>query len=252
MKALEGKVAIITGGNGGLGMVLGRYFIANGAAVVLTDINADRMAPQVEEWTAQGHRALAITANITSSADCDRIANVTAETFGQIDILVNNAGVDDGLCPVTRCTDAMWHKNIAVNQTGVFYLSRAVLRHMVPRSSGNIINISSIGGYYGLAGISYSAAKRAVIGLTKNIAIQYVGKGIRCNAVCPGPVATGMNGQDAPPCDMAMLEQVERRVDTTVPMITPESVADVVIFFASDASRSVNGQALVIDQGTCL
>ena len=252
MNTLEGKVALISGANGGLGLVLARRFCEEGAAVVLTDLRCERMQARAAEWAAQGLRALAVQADITRSADCDRVADEAVRAFGRLDILVNNAGVDDGLCPITRTTDDMWARNVAVNETGTFLLSRAALRHMVSQKSGNIINISSIGGYYGLAGVAYSAAKQAVIGLTKNMAIQYVGKGIRCNAVCPGPVATGMNGEDAPPCDMEMLEKVMRRVDDTVPMLTPQAVAEVVLFFASDASSCISGQALVVDQGTCL
>jgi NAD(P)-dependent dehydrogenase (short-subunit alcohol dehydrogenase family) len=145
----------------------------------------------------------------------------------------------------------LWDHVVAVNETAPFRFAREALKHMSERGSGSIINISSVGGVYSIAGAAYSTSKLALIGLTKNIAIQYAGTNIRCNAVCPGPTGTDMLN-DGAPMDEEMVEITGRRMDRTVDPCEPIDIANAVLFLACEESRSINGQYIVVDKGVCL
>jgi NAD(P)-dependent dehydrogenase (short-subunit alcohol dehydrogenase family) len=182
--------------------------------------------------------------------------NATVEKFGKIDILVNNAGIGDFHYAITRTSDEMWQEICDVNQTGVFNCCRAALKHMEAVSGGSIVNISSIAGVFGSAGVAYSATKAAIIGITKNIAMQYAGRGIRCNAVCPGP--TQWTSLNWPPEEtVAKLDQEMREItgnhwNNFTPWTTREDQANAVLFFASDESKCITGQYIVVDNGKTL
>lgn len=168
-----------------------------------------------------------------------------------MDILVNNAGIGDQNKATVRTSDELWAKCVAVDETAQFRFCRAALRQMTRQGTGSIINVSSIGGVYSIAGAAYSSAKAAILGLTKNIGVQYAGSGIRCNAVCPGPTETPMLAPDQD-MDLEMLEIVGRRADMNAGMSQPSDIANAILFFASDEARNINGQALVIDKGSCI
>ena len=190
MKRLEGKVAIITGANAGIGKATAALFAREGANLVLAARRLDKLK-EVEEYAASlGVKAISVSTDVSVAADCRRLVDTCVETFGRVDILVNNAGIDDKNMSITNCDEELWNKVIAVDQTSVYYMMREALRYMAPAGSGSIVNISSIGATRSNAGVSYTAAKMAVIGMTKNVAIQFAGKGIRVNAVCPGPTQT--------------------------------------------------------------
>ena len=185
MKRLENKVAIVTGSNSGIGKATAIRFAQEGATVVLCARRYELLEEAAAECRTYGVEALAVKADLTIHADCTHVVEETIKNFGRVDILVNNAGIADKHRPITECTDEWWDEVIAIDQTSLFYLTKDVLPHM--GEGGSIVNVSSIGGVFGSAGISYSTAKAGVLGFTKNVAIQFASKGIRCNAVCPGP-----------------------------------------------------------------
>ena len=247
------KTVLITGASAGIGRHTALQFAREGANVALFARRADKLEEVRAEIEAIGGKALCLPGDVTSTEDIAQAFSAAYAEFGTLDILVNNAGVDDGSYAAVRCTDENWFKNIQVNEKAVFLCMREGLKYMVPTQKGAIINLSSIGGVYAVAGAAYSAAKRAVIGLTKNAAIQYAGTDIRCNAVCPGPVPTDMLKPASPDTtDMEMLQITGKHIDKTVPFLEPEDISNAIMFFADDCSKRITGQILVVDGGRCL
>ena len=196
---------------------------------------------------------LALPADVTRVEDCRRVCAETARTFGRIDVLVNNAGIVDQHTPTIRTTDELWDTVIAVNLTGTFSFCREALEYMTRAEAGSIVNVSSIAGAYGNGGAAYSASKYGVVGLTKNIAIQYAGTAIRCNAVCPGPTPTELNTpEQLERFDAEFMGICARHTDLSVGVSDPADQAEAILYLASDAARYVTGQVLVVDRGMCL
>ena len=253
MDRLKGKVAVITGANSGIGKTTAELFAKEGAAVVLVARREDKLKEVEARITEQGGKALTVPGDVTSPADCKNVFEQTVDTFGKVDILVNNAGIVDRHTPTIRTTDELWQNVVDVNQRGTFLFCREALHFMTKEKSGVIINVSSIAGVYGNGGAAYSASKYAVIGLTKNIAIQYAGTGIRCNAVCPGPTPTALNAPEKlEHFDKEFSEICFRHFDHDVGDSETMDQANAILFFANDESRCITGQALVIDRGMCL
>lgn len=251
MGLLQDKVAIITGANSGIGLKTAQTFAEQGAKVVLAARRVEKLKEVEESIRANGGIALAVAGDVSKVEDCDNIVEQAVKTFGRIDILVNNAGMADKHRPITRCTDEWWREIIAVNQDSVFYMTRAALRYMEPQESGSIINVSSIGGVFMNSGISYSASKAAVIAMTKNVAIQFAGT-IRCNAVCPGPTPTPLNTPDQLATFDEFAGHCAKFMNMEVPEATAQDQANAILYFASDLSKSVTGQVLVVDNGCTL
>ena len=248
-----GKTVLITGASAGIGKCTALQFAAEGANVVLFARRAEKLKEVHAEIESNGGAALCVPGDVTKSMDIQRACAEAVERFGALDIMVNNAGVDDGSYAAVRCADENWLKNLQVNEKSVFFCMKEALRYMTRAGKGSIINISSIGGMYAVAGAAYSATKRAVIGLTKNVAIQYAGTGIRCNAVCPGPVPTDLLKPPSPETtDMEMLKITGAHIDKTIPFLNPEDIANAILFFADDRSARITGQVLVVDGGRCL
>lgn len=252
MKRLEGKIAIVTGSSSGIGEATAKLFAKEGATVVLVARREDRLKKVKADIEAAGGRADYLVADLSIRAGCEAAVEFAVATHGRVDVLVNNAGIPDKHMPTTRTSDELWDQVIAVDLTGVFYLCRATLKHMEARSSGSIINISSIGAR-GLAGASYSSAKAGLLSLTRNIAIQFAGKGIRCNATLPGPTPTELNTPEAlATFDKEMPGITARHFDLSVPEANTEDQAAAILFFASDESKAVTGQCLTVDNGATL
>jgi NAD(P)-dependent dehydrogenase (short-subunit alcohol dehydrogenase family) len=170
-----------------------------------------------------------------------------------MDILVNNAGISDRHTPTIRQTDPLWDQVIGTDLTSVFYFCREALKYMVQAKEGVIVNLSFIGGVYGNSGASYSAAKAGVIGLTKNIAVQYAGTKIRCNAVCPGPTPTELNTpEQLAKFDQEFMAICARHTDHSVGDSEVIDQANAILFLASGESRCITGQSLTVDRGMCL
>lgn len=253
MEMLKDKVALITGGSSGIGAETARVFAKQGAKVAIFARGQAKMDRVAAELKALGADCLTIAGDVTKSEDCSAAVERVVAVFGRIDVLVNNAGAGDFHTTTEKCSDAFWDQMIALNQSSVLYCCRAALPHMRTQGSGSIVNLSAIAGVYGNAGVSYSAAKAAVIAMTKNIALQYTGTDIRCNAVCPGPTAVDrMDGREDALMDLDFFAITDRHMDSSIPFAAAEDQANVIAFLASDLSRCITGQAIVTDNGRCL
>ena len=253
MEMLKNKAALITGGSSGIGAETARVFAKQGAKVAIFARGQEKMDRVAAELKALGADCLTIAGDVTKSEDCSAAVEQVVAVFGRIDVLVNNAGAGDFHTTTEKCSDAFWDQMIALNQSSVLYCCRAALPHMRAQGSGTIVNLSAIAGVYGNAGVSYSAAKAAVIAMTKNIALQYTGTDIRCNAVCPGPTAVDrMDGREDAFMDLEFFAITDRHMDSSIPFAAAEDQANVIAFLASDLSRCITGQAIVTDNGRCL
>ncbi len=250
---LEDKVAIITGAGSGLGKAIAMLFAANGAKVLAADVNSEKLSEVAKEITAAGGTVKTIYADMANATDIDAMVQAAVNNFGTVDILVNNAGVMDDFSPVADVTDAIWERVMKINLEGPFKAMRSVLKVMVPKQAGVIINIASIGGLYGArAGAAYTASKHALIGLTKNTGYMYAKLGIRCNAIAPGAMDTSIRSTvDFP--HLPALQLVNERIMPGMALnprnSDPMEVAQVALFLASDDAGFVNGTTITADGG---
>ena len=250
MNRLNGKVAIITGANSGIGKRTAERFAEEGADLVLVARRMEKLKTVQQYCEGLGRKAISVSADVSRPEDCQRVCHTAFDTYGKIDILVNNAGIADKHRPITRCDADWWDHIIQVDQNSVFYMMQEALKYMVPAKCGSIVNISSIGGTSYNSGIAYTAAKTAVIGMSKNVAIQFAGQGIRVNVVAPGPTPTSLNTPDqVATFDLEFAGQCARHFDDTVPEATADDQAKAILFFASDDSSGCNGQVVVVDNG---
>lgn len=250
MNRLVGKVAVITGANSGIGKRTAELFAEEGADLVLVARRMDKLKEVEHYCRSIGCDVLSVSADVSVQADCQRVCQTAADTFGRIDILVNNAGIADKHRPITRCDADWWEHIIQVDQSSVFYMMQQAIKYMAPARSGSIVNISSIGGTSYNSGIAYTAAKTAVIGMSKNVALQFAGQGIRVNVIAPGPTPTPLNTPDqVATFDLEFAGQCARHFDDTVPEATADDQAKAILFFASDDSSGCNGQVVVVDNG---
>lgn len=253
MERLKGKTAIITGSSSGIGKTTAEIFAREGANVVLAARRENILEEVRDGIKAEGGSAIAVGADLRKRENCDRVVEAAIEAYGKIDILVNNAGIADKHRPITRIDDEWWKEVISINQDAVFYMTRAALKYMEPAGKGSIINISSIGGVHGSAGISYSASKSALLGMTKNVAIQFAGKGIRCNCVCPGPTPTPLNTpEQVATFDLEFADRCGEFFNSSIPHVTTEDQAYACLYFASEESKGVTGQILIVDNGATI
>jgi NAD(P)-dependent dehydrogenase (short-subunit alcohol dehydrogenase family) len=240
---LQDKVAVITGAASGIGRATVQAFAEEGARIVAADINAQGLS---ELGTVAGVHT--IVADVSKQCDVDRMIDAAVERYGRLDLLCNVAGIMDRLLPVTEVTDEVWQRVLGINLTAPFMTSRRAIPVMLKNGGGSIINIASVGGLSGgRSGAAYAASKHGLIGLTKNTACCYGSSGIRCVAICPGPVETaiGLGGQ---PSEIGM--SVFGKTAAAMPRVAkPVEIAKVVLFAASDAASFVNGAVLVVDGG---
>ena len=252
MNRLQDKVAIITGGNSGIGKKTAEVFCKEGAKVVIAARRPVENRKTVEEITSLGGEISAVEADLSTMEGCHRAVDYTIEKYGRIDILVNNAGIADKHMPIDLCTEEWCDEVCKIDQYAVYYMSKYALEHMVKAGKGSIVNVSSIGSQ-GVAGISYSAAKAAVNAMTKNIAIQFSATDIRCNAVGPGPTPTPLNAPEAAQYfnqDFAAL--CGKHIDVTLPEAQTEDQAYAILFLASDEAKAITGQIRYVDHGTTM
>ncbi len=249
MRLLD-KVAVVTGGASGMGEAICRLFANEGAKVVIADYNYEGALKVADEINAETlDAAAAIKTDVSNETDVDAMIDTAIALFGKVDILVNNAGIMDGFEPVGEVSNERWEKVFAVNVNGPMYASRKAIAHFLDQGGGNIINIASIGGLQGgRAGAAYVTSKHAVIGLTKNTAFMYAKKGIRCNAIAPGAVATNIANSMG---TISTFGQQTTGVGMAInPAFgTPDQIASVALFLASDDSSFVNGAVVTADGG---
>lgn len=240
MKLLEGKVAVVTGAARGIGKAIALKFASEGASVAFTDLNIDDNAKATEqEIAAFGVKAKGYASNAANFEDTAKVVAEIVKDFGRIDILVNNAGITrDGL--MLRMSEQQWDMVINVNLKSAFNFIHAVAPVMVKQRGGSIINMSSVVGVSGNAGqCNYSASKAGMIGLAKSIAKELGPRGIRANAIAPGFIITEMTN--------ALPDEVKEGWYKQIPLRrggTPEDVAGVATFLASDLSAYVSGQVI--------
>ena len=239
MKRLENKVAIITGGAAGIGAATAKKFVAEGAQVVIWDMNAERGEQFAKE--------LNITFDKVNTAKYEEIevaAKKVFEKFGRIDVLVNNAGITRD-STLKKMTPELWQQVIDVNLTGVFYCTKVVSEYMLQNGWGRILNASSVVALYGNFGqTNYTATKSGLIGMTKTLARELGRKGITVNCVAPGFIATEMVA--------AMPENVLDAMKAKVPvgrLGEPSEIASAYAFLASDEAAYINGTVLSVDGG---
>ncbi len=243
MDRVKDKVIIITGGAGGIGKETAKLLAKEGAKVVIFDINEERLTEAKKEIEKYGI-VEAIKADVTDFKSVSDAVNKVYEKFGKIDVLINNAGITrDGFLSKMDLED--WNKVIAVNLTGVFNTTKAVVPYMLERGEGNIISISSVVGVYGNIGqTNYAASKAGIIGMTKTWAKELGRKGIRANAVAPGFIKTEMTAKVPEKVINIMIEKTPLGR-----MGEPEDVANLLLFLSSDESSFINGQVIGVDGG---
>ncbi len=242
---LKGKTAVITGSGRGIGKAIAMKLAGFGANIVINDIPSSDYADQTcEEIKALGVEAIVVKGDVRSSEDVANLVKTAVDKFGRIDIFVNNAGITrDGL--MLRMSEEDWDLVLDINLKGAFNCIKAVSRIMMKQKGGSIINIASVVGEMGNPGqANYSASKAGLIGLTKTTAKEFAKKGIRCNAVAPGFIASDMTDK--------LSDEVKKQYYAGIPMGRfgdVGDVADVVAFLASDLSGYVTGQVINVDGG---
>jgi len=248
MDRLKGKVAIITGAAGGMGKADALLFAKEGAKVVITDLQEEKIQEVVKEIEALGGEALGLKHNVASEVDWVYVVDAAIAKFGQINILVNNAGISDAV-PFLDQTVERWERTMTVNVTSIFLGQKYVIPHMIEAGGGSIVNISSIAGLTGGSGAGpYTASKGAVRMLTKATAVDYAKHNIRANSIHPGYIETPMT------VDLMKDEQMVQwfLMQTPLPRLgKPEDIAQGVLFLASDESSYITGVELPIDGGYC-
>ncbi|HEY3283869.1 MAG TPA: 3-oxoacyl-[acyl-carrier-protein] reductase [Armatimonadota bacterium] len=243
--SLKGKVALVTGGSGGIGRAVVKALAEAGADVAVNySRNQQAGEAAAEEARQGGVKAVALAADISDAAQVEALVAGTLEQLGGVDILVNNSGVTrDAL--LMRMKEEDWDTVLDTNLKGAFLCSRAVVKHLLKQRGGRIINVSSVVGVIGNPGqANYCASKAGLIGLTKSLAKEVASRGVTVNAVAPGFIATAMTA--------AMTDDQRDQILKAVPLGTygtPEDVAAAVLFLASDAARYVTGTVLQVDGG---
>ncbi len=242
---LQDKVAVITGGAGGIGKVTAQRFLDEGASVVLVDLFEDALAEAKKEL---GESVLTVQADVSKEEDVQKYVDKTVEQFGKIDIFFNNAGIEGKVAPITEQKVEDFDKVIAVNVRGVFLGLQKVLPVMIKQASGSIINTSSVAGLGGSPNVSpYITSKHAVVGLTKAAAVESAPHGIRVNSIHPSPVNTRMmrsleTGLEVDEATMAKSIPLGRYGES-------DDIASLVVFLASDESTFITGSQYRIDGG---
>jgi NAD(P)-dependent dehydrogenase (short-subunit alcohol dehydrogenase family) len=248
MSGLENSSVVVTGAGSGIGRAAALRFAAEGARVVVADINADSAEAVVREIEAAGGTAVAVAGDLCEQPVVDRVIGTAVERFGGVDVLVNNAGVMDRMSATADVSDEEWERVIRVNLTAPFLLTRAALPHMLARGKGAIVNTASEAALRGsAAGTPYTVSKHGLVGLTRSVAIMYRTAGIRANAIAPGGTITNLAvdvtpGGHGPTVLGSYMANIGRVADA-------DEQAAVIVFLASDAASNVNGVVVPVDNG---
>jgi 2-dehydro-3-deoxy-D-gluconate 5-dehydrogenase len=243
---LSGKVAVVTGGNGGIGLGIATGLAQAGAAIVIAARNAKKNELAVRSLEKAGLRAVALKVEVQDEASVREMVREAAQAFGQIDILVNNAGISVVKMPQDYSLDE-WQRVMNINLNGAFLCSREVYRHMKAAGGGKIINIGSMTSIFGHPMVaSYSASKGAVVQLTKSLAIAWAKENIQVNAIMPGWIETDLTAR------IKQLPEYHAAISARIPQERwgqPADLAGTAVFLASKASDYVTGIALPVDGG---
>jgi NAD(P)-dependent dehydrogenase (short-subunit alcohol dehydrogenase family) len=239
-------VVVITGGGSGIGRVMAQRFAEEGGRVLVADLLEDKASDVVAEIEAGGGRALAVHADVTVASDVERMVAAAERELGPVDVLVNNAYSCDG-DNVALMDEDTWERDLRGVVTSAFLCTKRVLRPMIDRGAGVVVNIASVNGLAYVGNEAYSAGKAAMLNLTQSVAVRYGHYGVRCVAIAPGSIATP-----------AWQERVEREPDVLERLVkwyplrrvgTPEDVANAALFLASDDASWITGTVLRVDGG---
>lgn len=243
-RLLDGRIAFVTGGAGGIGQATALAFAREGAKVAVADVKAaEATAREIE---VAGGEAYAIALDVTDRAAVEAAVDGVVERWGRLDIAFNNAGVSLETMTTPWESVDLYDKVVAVNQRGVMLCMAAELRQMTKQGSGAIVNTASVAGMVGLSGPGYCGSKHAVVGLTRSAAMRYAAQGIRINCVCPGAISTPMTeADDLDPQAKAFMAQMHPMNR----MGEAREVAEGVVFLVSDRASFITGHPLAIDGG---
>lgn len=248
---LEGKVAVITGGAGGMGRATALLFAREGARVVVGDVDADAGAGLADAAAGAPGEIHFHPCDVAQEADVAALIAAAEERFGRLDTIFNNAGIEQPVTPTPEVTEALFRQVIDINLAGTFYGMKHAIPALLRAGGGTIVNNSSVSAFANVGGnISYAASKGAVMSMTRVVAIEFAKRGIRCNAINPGVIDTEMNRRNAARSDDP--EGVERRWSEITPMGrmgTGDEIAEAVLFLASPASSFITGVGLLVDGG---
>lgn len=247
MGLVNGKIALITGAAAGIGRATALKFASEGAKVVASDMNVKGGEETVDLIKKAGGEAVFVKSDISQSADVKALVAETVKTYGRLDCACNVAGILGAMGPFTEQTEENFDRVIAVNLRGTFLCIQAELEQMLKNDGGTIVNVASIAGLVGSAGISpYVASKHAVTGLTKTAALEFAKSGIRVNAVCPGGIDTDMVKS------FLSEDFTEDMLDSMHPIGRigkPEEVAELMVWLSSDRASFITGSIIPIDGG---
>lgn len=244
MNRFDGRIALVTGASRGIGEAIAKRLASEGAAVVAAARSADALERVVSEIAASGGRAFALPLDLSDSSSIETGVKSALAAHGEIHVLVNNAGVtEDNL--ILRMSREAWDRVLSTNLTGAFLLTQAVVKSMVRKRYGRIVNITSVVGLIGNAGqANYAASKAGLIGLTKSVARELASRNITCNAVAPGFIATAMTGK--------MTDEARAIRSAQIPLErlgAPEDVAAAVAFLASEEASYITGTVINVSGG---
>lgn len=246
---LQEKVAVVTGAASGMGKAIAELYAKEGAKVIVADLNLEAAEKVVEGIVSNGGVAKAMQINVAKLEEIESMIDTAVSEYGTLDILVNNAGIMDGFEPVGDISEERWDLIFDINTKSVMRSIRKALPIFLEKGKGVIVNIASTGGFSGAhAGATYTASKHAVVGLTKNTGFMYANKGIRCNAIAPGATATNIGASMKNLNEFGMSRT--KLGQSVIPRVgSPEEIAQVALFLASDDSSFINGTVVTADAG---
>lgn len=253
MDRLKDKVAIVTGGNSGIGEAIAETFASEGAKVVVASLGASQKDNIAKKLKEMGADYMMIPCDISKEEDVKKVFDKVVKKYKRVDVMINNAGVlEKGLLPIDKFKAEDWEWVTRINTFGTMLCMKYASNVMLKQKSGSIVNVSSIAGARGFGGAVYCSTKAAMLGLTRNSAMRFAGTGIRCNAICPGSVLTPMTTGTSNNLDPDMYTAMENYGNLQVGICKPEDIANVALFLASDESSAITGQELVVDKGYSL
>lgn len=248
---LEGTVAVITGGASGMGRSTALLFAREGAKVVVGDVDTEAGASLESEAAAAGGKLRFLRCDVSVEADVAKLVASAEDGYGKLDMIFNNAGIEQPVTPSDQVSEALFERVIDINLKGVFFGCKHAIPALLRNGSGAIVNNSSVSAFANVGGnLSYAASKGGIMSMTRVIAVEYASRNIRCNAINPGVIDTGMNRRNLDlSSNPAELEQRWRAITPMGRMGTGEEIGEAVLFLASRQSSFITGVGLLVDGG---